>query len=493
MLNNVTGTFPSGESRLLFSSAQVDYLRYWLHAMKLTKAIIPLPYSDCLLTKSNLRTVSPIVYANGGSLKQAIKVSACLRTIGQLVNVFQVIDKNNKRLKGSNPLVTHRRHLFERVRTFWAEKRGVWCALDFESWERDHTVLTEFGWSLLGWKDGTKVEECGHLIVEEAKRYTNSQYVPDYRYVSVYGNFSSPSTWHRIAQNYNFGTSEIVKKAVFKTRIHNLIDGLADYGPVFLIFHDNSQDIKSVPFLTALPLLTGLNIYRDLKTLGVELAGLSYILPDAIPESQIFVIDTSDLIGALLGEGSGSRRGLQKTCHLLQIRTDFLHNAGNDAHVSKPIFSLVFSADPPSSILLWLFVIWPKETLSISNEIKGGPTKLWLPEWKLSSNLGRKTATIQMRKVWCRLYNVTTQEWNWMELPRRPWQHDQVSSDSHKAMCISWQVVKTSKKKESCIHNFCNQSKDSITQESNASWDISVASVYKTYQRDFGETRIVRG
>ena len=56
-----------------------------------------------------------------------------------------------------------------------------------------------------------------------------------------------------------------------------------------------------------------------------------------------------------------------------------------------------------------------------------------------------------------------------MELPRRPWQHDQVSSDSHKAMCISWQVVKTSKKKESCIHNFCNQSKDSITQESNAS------------------------
>ena len=194
MLNNVTGTFPSGESRLLFSSAQVDYLRYWLHAMKLTKAIIPLPYSDCLLTKSNLRTVSPIVYANGGSLKQAIKVSACLRTIGQLVNVFQVIDKNNKRLKGSNPLVTHRRHLFERVRTFWAEKRGVWCALDFESWERDHTVLTEFGWSLLGWKDDTKVEECGHLIVEEAKRYTNSQYVPDYRYVSVYGNFSSPST-----------------------------------------------------------------------------------------------------------------------------------------------------------------------------------------------------------------------------------------------------------------------------------------------------------
>ena len=143
------------------------------------------------------------------------------------------------------------------------------------------------------------------------------------------------AAWRRIAQNYNFGTSEIVKKAVFKTRIHNLIDGLADYGPVFLTFHDNSQDIKSVPFLIAWP-LTNLKIYRDLKTLGVELAGLSYVMPDANPENQIYVVDTSDLIGALLGEGSGSRRGLQKTCHLLQIQTDFLHNAGNDAHVSKP-------------------------------------------------------------------------------------------------------------------------------------------------------------
>ena len=85
-------------------------------------------------------------------------------------------------------MVTHRRHIFERVRAFWAEKKGVWCAVDFESWERDHTVLTEFGWSLLGWKDGTKVEDCGHLIVEEARGYINSQYVPDYRYVSTYSN-----------------------------------------------------------------------------------------------------------------------------------------------------------------------------------------------------------------------------------------------------------------------------------------------------------------
>jgi hypothetical protein len=30
------GTFHDGQARLLFSSAQVDYLRYWMHAMKVS-------------------------------------------------------------------------------------------------------------------------------------------------------------------------------------------------------------------------------------------------------------------------------------------------------------------------------------------------------------------------------------------------------------------------------------------------------------------------
>ena len=71
----------TGESRLLFSSAQVDYIRYWLHAMQLTKEIIPLPYSDCLLTESNLRNVSPVVYHDGGSLRNAIKVQVLTSTL----------------------------------------------------------------------------------------------------------------------------------------------------------------------------------------------------------------------------------------------------------------------------------------------------------------------------------------------------------------------------------------------------------------------------
>lgn len=68
------GTFHNGESRLLFSSAQIDYLRYWAHAMKLTSEIAPLPYSNCLLTMDDLYNVSPVVYKTGGEVRDAVKV-----------------------------------------------------------------------------------------------------------------------------------------------------------------------------------------------------------------------------------------------------------------------------------------------------------------------------------------------------------------------------------------------------------------------------------
>lgn len=115
--------------------------------------------------------------------------------------------------------------------------------MDFEAWERDHTVLTEFGWSLAGWKDGTFIENCGHFIVEEARTYTNSQYVPDYRYVSLL-DFLEFDVLNVLRQNYTFGTSETIKKAAFKKRIQDLIRSLSEYGPIFLVFHDNSQDVK---------------------------------------------------------------------------------------------------------------------------------------------------------------------------------------------------------------------------------------------------------
>ena len=74
-LSQTTGTFQNGEHRLLFSSKQVQYIRCWLHAVGLTKDLIPLPYSECLLTvPQDLRLVSRVTYKDGGALRGAIKV-----------------------------------------------------------------------------------------------------------------------------------------------------------------------------------------------------------------------------------------------------------------------------------------------------------------------------------------------------------------------------------------------------------------------------------
>jgi hypothetical protein len=97
--------------------------------------------------------------------------------------VPQLIDKNNKKLKGTaGSGLNARRLMFERIRSLWSERQGVWCAVDFEAWDMDHHVITEFGWSTLRWVDGEPVEDMGHLIVAKNRGYTN-HFVPENRKV----------------------------------------------------------------------------------------------------------------------------------------------------------------------------------------------------------------------------------------------------------------------------------------------------------------------
>ncbi len=74
------GTLPDGESRLLFSSKQMEYLRYWIKAMGLVDRLIPLPNSDYLLTREILSTVSPVYFKNAAELKNIQKVNDFMLT-----------------------------------------------------------------------------------------------------------------------------------------------------------------------------------------------------------------------------------------------------------------------------------------------------------------------------------------------------------------------------------------------------------------------------
>lgn len=159
----------------------------------------------------------------------------------------------------------NRRFMFERVRALWSEKRGSWCAMDFEAYEWEHMTVTEFGWSYVTFVNGEPEEKNGHLIVKENRHLINTRWVQGNRDVSL---FRFLCAWILIGmvmdgilililyfvwQNYSFGESETIPKKAFAKRINDMIDTLAKNGPLFLIFHDHGQDVKSVIFTYLFP------------------------------------------------------------------------------------------------------------------------------------------------------------------------------------------------------------------------------------------------
>lgn len=140
----------------------------------------------------------------------------------------QDIQKNNKKLKGTNVGLVSMRKQFEYVRACFAAKRGTWLAMDFEGWERDHNLLTEFGYSQLTWVAGEPCLVEGHTVPKENSSYRNGYFVVDARH------------------NYEFGETRTTPLAQWKQEIHDLISQAAEQGPLFLVFHDKRGDIEYV-------------------------------------------------------------------------------------------------------------------------------------------------------------------------------------------------------------------------------------------------------
>ncbi|KDQ12758.1 hypothetical protein BOTBODRAFT_34216 [Botryobasidium botryosum FD-172 SS1] len=325
------GTMKSGESRLLFSSGQVEYIRYWLHAVGLTPSPIPLPSSHVLLLKSDLRAISPVTYDSPSVLKKALNV----------------ITKNNKRLHGAiGGSLADLRKQFEKVRAAWAMKRGVWCAVDFEGWEMDHKLITEFGWSAMRWReDGTMGDaENGHLTVRGTSE--NFKYVQGNR------------------RHFLFGKSIELSSAAFKKQVTALLTSYltpptpgGSPPPLFLIFHDRSQDLEY------------------LASLGFPHTP-QFPLPENIsegpPTTGVFAVDTSDLFAALEGESSVDRRSLGRMAALLKVEgIDRLHNAGNDAHFTFEALKTMASGPP---LDLQREQRWPGRTEPTEPGVRAPPT-----------------------------------------------------------------------------------------------------------------------
>ena len=87
------GILPHGQSRLLFSSKQVEYARYWVHAMGYSKNLLPMPSGESLITRETLRHVSEMHCKTAEEIKIAVKVCfALLSPTWEMVVLMRELD-----------------------------------------------------------------------------------------------------------------------------------------------------------------------------------------------------------------------------------------------------------------------------------------------------------------------------------------------------------------------------------------------------------------
>lgn len=190
-------------------------------------------------------------------------------------------------------------------------------AIDFESWERDHTLITELGVSIREWGDQDSIKtQDHHFIVSEHRSYTNSVFVKGNR------------------DHFNFGSSRTMSLKEIISWLKETISSYMLKQPLFLIFHGGSEDIR---------ILEQWNIpLGDLTARKSTSASQSY---DVRP-GQVYPFDTSELFAALCGTPN-ERRSLERTSQLLEIPdVKYLHNAGNDAYYTIECMLSMISGGP---------------------------------------------------------------------------------------------------------------------------------------------------
>ena len=156
-----------------------------------------------------------------------------------------MIDKNNKKLKGTDSSLNSIRQTFDKVQKFYSSENGTWLAIDLEAYEMNHAIITEFGYSWLRWEGENEVTETGHYIVKENKFYTNGRYVADNRDVRPsYKRMIRKFNFSYYFKNFKFGISKVLTKQELKEETQNLIKRFQEAGPLYLVFHDASQDLE---------------------------------------------------------------------------------------------------------------------------------------------------------------------------------------------------------------------------------------------------------
>jgi len=190
---------------------------------------------------------------------------------------------------------------YEEAKKAVKDGRYVFLSLDVESWEKDHSRVTEIGWTLLDPRHptGETMLLDQHYIITDFLHLRNGSFVPDFK------------------DNFRFGASV---NASLEDSVRELQKDINLYtdrdGGICLVGHDLKSDIEYV-----------------------EKSGIRW------PEGKVIQrFDTAEMNAARLGTAN-DRIGLGRALDSLGIDNWCLHNAGNDAHYTMEFFLKLSSMD----------------------------------------------------------------------------------------------------------------------------------------------------
>ncbi|POY75336.1 hypothetical protein BMF94_1564 [Rhodotorula taiwanensis] len=211
------------------------------------------------------------------------------------------------------------KHCREGVATGTLPGEPHYVAIDVETWEHDHDLITEVGLACLRFtKNGGSQFTTRHYVVAENADRRNGRFCPDAR------------------DHFQFGQSTVLPRAQIAKELSDLLTPAQTTGPAVLLLHDHRGDIAS---LTALGL--NLNVFERNPLLPDPETAPDYA------EGGSFLLDTQRLYSGFSRRKRQVR--LEDACKSLGVALpggDSLayHNSGNDAWATLAVFVKLMDA-----------------------------------------------------------------------------------------------------------------------------------------------------
>ncbi|KAL1922304.1 uncharacterized protein VTP21DRAFT_9843 [Calcarisporiella thermophila] len=187
------------------------------------------------------------------------------------------------------------------------QRQPVVISIDIESWEQDHSLVTEFGWSIYNPHSPipTYCFMDRHFVVAEYKTLRNGRWVADNKY------------------QFRFGTSVVAPLRIVIQELERDFEAFSLGGqvPVILVGHDITGDLKYM------------------ENVGVILPAKPCWDNPRGTGDELICFDTADLFSAWRNRFGHGRISLINMLQELGLEeVSYLHNAGNDAHYTLEAF-----------------------------------------------------------------------------------------------------------------------------------------------------------